>query len=223
MSLGLLGALGGLGKGLTQYGQTLFSEAIEEKREARLQAIRDKEYARNRADQVSDRDARITATQQSAQMQIDAADARQAELLAARASEGALDRGFRASEGALDRQSREDIASANNAAKLLAKVNDDLDIMSETDGRGNETLFLVSAKAGTKTPLILQEPVPLENTNSAPKSQNEWNKQPGRASMPPPSALSALAEDPSDENLEAFFNFYKYIPSKYSYTPEKYR
>jgi len=55
MSLGLLGALGGLGKGLTQYGQTLFSEAIEEKREARLQAIRDKEYARSRADAVADR------------------------------------------------------------------------------------------------------------------------------------------------------------------------
>lgn len=55
MSLGLLGALGGLGKGLTQYGQTLFSEAIEEKRQARLQAIRDKEYARARADAVADR------------------------------------------------------------------------------------------------------------------------------------------------------------------------
>jgi hypothetical protein len=53
--MGLLGALSGLGEGLSIYGKSMFDDAIEEKRQARLQAIRDKEYARGRADAVADR------------------------------------------------------------------------------------------------------------------------------------------------------------------------
>lgn len=54
MNLGLLGALGGLGKGMQQFGQSLFDDQLAERREARLQAIRDKEYARGREDSLAD-------------------------------------------------------------------------------------------------------------------------------------------------------------------------
>lgn len=54
MNLGLLGAFQGLGQGLQQAGTTLFNDEIANRREQRLQAIRDKEYARNRGDQLAD-------------------------------------------------------------------------------------------------------------------------------------------------------------------------
>ena len=54
MDLGLLGAFQGLGQGLQQAGTTLFNDEIANRREQRLQAIRDKEYARNRGDQLAD-------------------------------------------------------------------------------------------------------------------------------------------------------------------------
>lgn len=54
MSMGLLGAVQGLGQGLQQAGTTLFNDEIANRREQRLQAIRDKEYARNRGDQLAD-------------------------------------------------------------------------------------------------------------------------------------------------------------------------
>lgn len=53
-SRGLLGALGGLGAGVSQLAGTLFNVEIEKDREARLQAIADKNYARARADQLAD-------------------------------------------------------------------------------------------------------------------------------------------------------------------------
>ena len=55
-NLGLLGALGGLGTGLQTAGQTLFNNEIDKDRELRLEAIRSREYARARADQVADLD-----------------------------------------------------------------------------------------------------------------------------------------------------------------------
>jgi hypothetical protein len=58
-SLGLLGALGGLGQGLSQTGQMMYNEATEKSREQRLQAIRDKDYARARKDAVSDMDRKF--------------------------------------------------------------------------------------------------------------------------------------------------------------------
>lgn len=53
-NLGLLGLVGGLGQGMSQTGDMLFREEIQKQREARLQAIRDKEYLRGRADSLSD-------------------------------------------------------------------------------------------------------------------------------------------------------------------------
>lgn len=53
-SRGLLGALGGLGAGVSQLASTLFNVEVEKDREARLQAIADKNYARARADQLAD-------------------------------------------------------------------------------------------------------------------------------------------------------------------------
>ena len=53
-SRGLLGALGGLGAGISQFASTMFNVQIEKDREARLQAIADKNYARSRADQLAD-------------------------------------------------------------------------------------------------------------------------------------------------------------------------
>lgn len=53
-SRGLLGALGGLGAGVSQLAGTLFSVEIEKDRETRLQAIADKNYDRARTDQLAD-------------------------------------------------------------------------------------------------------------------------------------------------------------------------
>jgi hypothetical protein len=53
-SRGLLGALGGLGAGISQFASTMFNVQIEKDREARLQAIADKNYDRSRADQLAD-------------------------------------------------------------------------------------------------------------------------------------------------------------------------
>lgn len=53
-NLGLLGLVGGLGQGMSQTGDMLFREEIQKQREARLQAIRDKEYLRGRADSLAD-------------------------------------------------------------------------------------------------------------------------------------------------------------------------
>lgn len=54
MKLGLLGAIGGLGDGLSYAGKSMFDRELEMDRERRLQAIRDKEYSRARQDAVSD-------------------------------------------------------------------------------------------------------------------------------------------------------------------------
>lgn len=56
MNLGLLGAFQGLGQGLQQAGTTLFNDEIANRREQRLQAIRDKEYSRGRSDQLADQE-----------------------------------------------------------------------------------------------------------------------------------------------------------------------
>ena len=58
-SLGLLGALGGLGQGLTQTGKMMYDEETEKARERRLQAIRDRDYARARKDAVADMDRKF--------------------------------------------------------------------------------------------------------------------------------------------------------------------
>ena len=55
-SLGLLGAFGGLGNALGQVGQFMYDEELDKAKTARLQQIADKEYARARADAVSDMD-----------------------------------------------------------------------------------------------------------------------------------------------------------------------
>ena len=57
MGLGLLGALGGLGKGMQDFGNALFSEEMEKQRRAELQKIRDQDYSRSRKDFLADRDA----------------------------------------------------------------------------------------------------------------------------------------------------------------------
>lgn len=58
MKLGLLGAIGGLGEGLSYAGKSMFDRELEMDRERRLQGIRDKEYSRTRQDAVSDMDRR---------------------------------------------------------------------------------------------------------------------------------------------------------------------
>lgn len=51
---GLLGALAGAGEAIAATGRTMFANELEVQRENRLQAIRDKEYARARRDQLAD-------------------------------------------------------------------------------------------------------------------------------------------------------------------------
>ena len=54
MGLGLLGALQGAGQSMTQFGNALFAEETERQRQAELQKIRDTDYKRGRADQLTD-------------------------------------------------------------------------------------------------------------------------------------------------------------------------
>jgi hypothetical protein len=54
MGLGLLGALQGAGQSMTQFGNALFAEETERQRQAELQKIRDTDYKRARADQLTD-------------------------------------------------------------------------------------------------------------------------------------------------------------------------
>ena len=54
MGLGLLGALQGAGQSMTQFGNALFAEETERRRQADLQAIRDSDYNRARSDQLAD-------------------------------------------------------------------------------------------------------------------------------------------------------------------------
>lgn len=48
------GLLGGAAQALTTVGSAMFSDAIDQRKQERLQAIRDKEYARARQDQLAD-------------------------------------------------------------------------------------------------------------------------------------------------------------------------
>lgn len=48
------GLLGGAAQALTTVGTAMFSDAIDQRKQERLQAIRDKEYARARTDQLAD-------------------------------------------------------------------------------------------------------------------------------------------------------------------------
>ena len=54
MGLGLLGALQGVGKGMSQFGNALFTEEMEKQRRKELEKIRDSDYRRGRADQLTD-------------------------------------------------------------------------------------------------------------------------------------------------------------------------
>ena len=66
MSLGLLGAFEGLGRGLAQTGQFMYNEELDKAKTARLQQIADKEYARARADAVSDMDRQFAEAKEIA-------------------------------------------------------------------------------------------------------------------------------------------------------------
>ena len=65
-SLGLLGAIGGLGSGLGQVGQFMYNEELDKAKTARLQAIADKEYARARKDAVADMDRQFRESKEIA-------------------------------------------------------------------------------------------------------------------------------------------------------------
>lgn len=54
MGLGLLGALQGAGKGISQFGNALFTEEMEKQRRKELEKIRESDYRRARADQLTD-------------------------------------------------------------------------------------------------------------------------------------------------------------------------
>lgn len=79
MNLGLLGAIGGLGQGLSQAGSSLFEEELQRRKEERLQAIRDKEYARDRADTLTDQKTKFDFDADQAQKDRDANTARYGE------------------------------------------------------------------------------------------------------------------------------------------------
>ena len=94
-NLGLLGALGGLGKGIADTGRDIMA-----RREAALeQARKDAEYQRRLADSRQDTVAKQEFDIQKTSAVEDRRDARTAAQLGARAAEKAADRNFRADEG----------------------------------------------------------------------------------------------------------------------------
>ena len=113
-NLGLLGALGGLGTGLQTAGQTLFNNEIDKDRELRLEAIRSREYARARADQVADLDRSFEEQKKLMKLQsdyrqdeaafgMDLTLSRDEQLAWQRMQEDAIARGFAANQAQLDR------------------------------------------------------------------------------------------------------------------------
>ena len=113
-NLGLLGALGGLGTGLQTAGQTLFNNEIDKDRELRLEAIRSREYARARADQVADMDRSFEEQKKLMKLQsdyrqdeaafgMDLTLTRDEQLAWQRMQEDAITRGFTANQAQLDR------------------------------------------------------------------------------------------------------------------------
>ena len=113
-NLGLLGALGGLGTGLQTAGQTLFNNEIDKDRELRLEAIRSREYARARADQVADLDRSFEEQKKLMKLQsdyrqdeaafgMDLTLTRDEQLAWQRMQEDAIARGFTANQAQLDR------------------------------------------------------------------------------------------------------------------------
>ena len=113
-NLGLLGALGGLGTGLQTAGQTLFNNEIDKDRELRLEAIRSREYARARADQVADLDRSFeeqkklmkmqsSLRKEEGKFQMDLNLDRDEQLAWQRMQEDAVAIGFAANQAQLDR------------------------------------------------------------------------------------------------------------------------
>lgn len=125
-NLGLLGALGGLGTGLQTAGQTLFNNQIDKDRELRLEAIRGREYARGREDQLADMDrsfqqekdliniaadidtkrdkTQSDLRQNEAEFGMDLTLNRDDRLSLSRIKEDSIQRGFVKDEAELDRQ-----------------------------------------------------------------------------------------------------------------------
>jgi len=138
-SLGLLGALNGLGEGMKSAGSLLFSDALMTKREERLQAIRDREYARNRADTVSDiRDDRSFRSDEARKQRESIAEEGrlQREFTG---EQGRLARELTASEGLADREARADLTGWTVETVM---------------GPGfSEALYAVNAREGDVRPL----------------------------------------------------------------------
>lgn len=137
MGMGLLGAVQGLGQGLQQTGTTLFNDEISNRREQRLQAIRDKEYARNRSDQLADQ-------QTSMQFQRDERIAGQDYQNTAR--EDSQD--FTSGQNEQDRTLREKLADKNLDA-FTSFETDDKGVVYGINAKGGSTPI-----SGFKTELI---------------------------------------------------------------------
>lgn len=162
-NLGLLGALGGLGTGLQTAGQTLFNNQIDKDRELRLEAIRSREYARARADQVADMDRSFGEQkelmklqsgyrQDEAEFGMDLTLTRDEQQAWQRMQEDAIARGFDANQAQLDR----DFQSSN----IVNFINDD---------DGNVFAFTRDGKVQTLTgedgkPLLKNLPPLLSNS-----------------------------------------------------------
>ena len=144
-NLGLLGALGGLGTGLQSAGQTLFNNQIDKDRELRLEAIRSREYARARTDQIADMDRSFEEQkklmkiqsdyrQDEAEFGMDLTLDRDEKLSLARIKEDGIARGFTADQAELDRKFQ-----ASNIVNF------------ETDQEGNVFAFTRDGKVQTLT------------------------------------------------------------------------
>lgn len=165
MGMGKWGLLAGLGQGMSSTGSMLLTEEMERRKEERLQAIRDKEYARNRADQVMDQtsdrafrkdiiDAEIERNAQLRADQIAREDRIRGEDAATRGKERSEDAGIRRKERSQDRQddriaremAREDAKYAieNKSPKVVTLEN--------PDGLG-ESAYIVGSGGLVKAPI----------------------------------------------------------------------
>lgn len=225
MNLGLLGAIGGFGRGLQQTGTSLFRNEMLAQREKRLQAIRDKEYQRARADALSDYDrARDDKLTDYKTMRTDA----QSDLEDSRNYEQGQIRQILQEEGKLvgikGNGDRIDLGAFDQGPQsAIGKFIDDLNqfepgspeyqsmINLYNGGKTDYRFFTVTGPDGYSD-VVMRGNTATGSVEQMPMGAGQQTGAgPVRAASD--DAIAALMADPSAENRAAFMARYKYLPS----------
>ena len=188
-NLGLLGALGGLGTGLQTAGQTLFNNEIDKDRELRLEAIRSREYARARADQVADLDRSFEEQKKLMKLQsdyrqdeaafgMDLTLSRDEQLAWQRMQEDAIARGFTANQAQLDRDFQ-------NSNIVNFQTDDEGNVFTFTrDGQYQKLTSEDGSPLLQNLPVLLRDSIDmLESFNSRINATDEDEDDPSIANL----------------------------------------